>query len=112
MRRSNHVAGGIPAFALMIIVCLTPASGQRGFLGSSYYFVANTRPPDAFLVLRTHPSWQAGLRIMTMPNGTLLEVLERREDGWWYVESSPRVSKVGHSAVRVTACGLSVVERD
>jgi hypothetical protein len=89
MRRSNHVAGGIPAFALMIIVCLTPASGQRGSLGSSYYFVANTRPPDAFLVLRTHPSWQTGLRIMTMPNGTLLEVLERREDGWWHVRVVP-----------------------
>ena len=49
------------------------------------YFVANTRPPDAFLALRTHPSSQFGRRIMAMPNGTVLQVLQRNNDGWWYV---------------------------
>ena len=50
-----------------------------------YYYVANTRPPDAFLALRTQPSASSGQRIMAMTNGTLLQVLQRLEDGWWYV---------------------------
>jgi hypothetical protein len=49
------------------------------------YVVANTRPPDAFLALRTHPSSKSGRRIMAMPNGTVLQVLQRNNDGWWYV---------------------------
>ena len=53
---------------------------QRGF-----YFVANTAPPDDFLSLRTLPSSVAGQRIATLPNGTLLQVLQRQSDGWWYV---------------------------
>ena len=56
---------------------------------SSYYYVANTRPPDAFLALRTHPTTRRGLRIRKMPNGTLLEVLQRRSDGWWRVRVIP-----------------------
>jgi hypothetical protein len=51
----------------------------------SYSYVANTTPPDAFLSLRTQPSSSTGQRIMAMSNGTLLEVLQRRSDGWWYV---------------------------
>lgn len=51
----------------------------------AYFYVANTRPPDAFLALRTQPSASSGLRIMAMTNGTLLQVLQRRQDGWWYV---------------------------
>jgi hypothetical protein len=50
-----------------------------------YFYVANTRPPDAFLALRSHPTSQEGLRIMEMPNGTALKVLQRRADGWWHV---------------------------
>jgi hypothetical protein len=53
----------------MIIACLTPAWGQRGLPGNSYYYVANARLPDAFLALRTHPSSQTGLRVTTMPIG-------------------------------------------
>jgi hypothetical protein len=49
------------------------------------FFVANTTPPDAYLALRTHPSSSIGQRIATMPNGTLLKVLQRRADGWWHV---------------------------
>jgi Bacterial SH3 domain len=53
------------------------------------YYVANTRPPDAFLALRTNPSTKVGQRIATMPNGTLLKVLQRNGDGWWYVRMLP-----------------------
>src|SRR4051794_33481581 len=50
-----------------------------------YHFVSNTRPPDEFLSLRSQPSLSSGERIATMRNGTLLEVVKRSPDGWWYV---------------------------
>jgi len=56
---------------------------------NALYYVANTRPPDAFLALRTQPTSAAGSRVMTMPNGTTLRVLERRTDGWWRVRVEP-----------------------
>ena len=37
---------------------------------NALYYVANTRPPDAFLALRTQPTSSAGARIMAMPNRT------------------------------------------
>jgi Bacterial SH3 domain len=49
------------------------------------FYVANTRPPDAFLSLRTHPKTSRGQRIAKMSNGTALRVIEQRPDGWWYV---------------------------
>ena len=52
---------------------------------ATYHYVANTRPPDPFLSLRTHPTTTVGQRITTMPNGTLLEVVQRLNDGWWFV---------------------------
>jgi hypothetical protein len=52
------------------------------------YYVANTSPPDAFLALKTYPS-PNGPRIMAMANGTRLDVLLRRTDGWWYVRVWP-----------------------
>lgn len=55
----------------------------------SYHYVTNTRAPDDFLALRTHPNGRVGLRIMAMRNGTLLEVLHRRRDGWWRVRVVP-----------------------
>ena len=51
----------------------------------SFYFVTNTEPPDAYLSLRTEPTTKSGSRITTMPNGTLLDVLDRKSDGWWFV---------------------------
>ena len=54
---------------------------------NAIYYVANTKPPDAFLALRTDPD--SGLQIMAMPNGTELQVLQRRDDGWWYVRVLP-----------------------
>jgi hypothetical protein len=55
----------------------------------SVSYVANTEPPDAYLALRTDPASSRGQRVMAMPNGTLLEVIERQPDGWWYVRVIP-----------------------
>ena len=54
-----------------------------------FYYVANTRPPDAYLSLRTEPTTGRGMNIMTMPNGTLVELIERRSDRWWHVRVFP-----------------------
>jgi hypothetical protein len=59
---------------------------------SDYYHVANTQPPDAYLAMRSAPSMVSGQRIEEMPNGTPLEILEKRPDGWWLV----RNVKTGH----------------
>jgi uncharacterized protein YecT (DUF1311 family) len=56
---------------------------------ASLSYVANTEPPDAYLSLRTDPASSRGQRIMSMPNGTLLEVLKRQPDGWWNVRVVP-----------------------
>jgi hypothetical protein len=61
-------------------------SGDTAPADRALYYVANTRPPDAFLALRTQPTTATGSRISTMPNGTALRVLERRGDGWWLVK--------------------------
>ena len=66
-----------------------PSEVQGSSSGNSYYYVANTRPPDDFLALRSHPTSRMGLRIMAMRNGTRLQVLQRRTDGWWYVRVVP-----------------------
>jgi hypothetical protein len=52
-----------------------------------FHFVATTQPPDAYLSLRTSPS--GGQEIAQMLNGTLLQVLNRRDDGWWHVRVYP-----------------------
>jgi hypothetical protein len=54
----------------------------------AYSYVANTAPPDAFLALKSYPSLNSP-RIMAMANGTKLDVLLRRADGWWYVKVWP-----------------------
>jgi hypothetical protein len=75
----------VAAVAMLLVVAVwSPTIAQ-----SRYYYVANTRPPDAFLSLRTHPTSRKGLRIRKMPNGTLLEVLQRKSDGWWQVRVIP-----------------------
>jgi len=56
---------------------------------SSLHFVTGTQPPDPYLALRSQPSSREGSRIKVMPNGTRLQVLQRRNDGWWYVRVVP-----------------------
>jgi hypothetical protein len=70
---------------LGLIVLPVSAWAQKAV---AYSYVANTSPPDAFLALRSYPSEQ-GPRIMAMANGTKLDVLRRRADGWWYVKVWP-----------------------
>jgi hypothetical protein len=50
------------------------------------HFVDGTNPPDAWLALRTEPGG-LGNQIARLANGTLLEVLSRRSDGWWRVRA-------------------------
>jgi hypothetical protein len=78
----------ICGFALAaLLVCAPPVCAQSS--NSALHYVANTRPPDAFLALRSQPTSASGTRIMAMPNGTALRVLERRADGWWRVRVEP-----------------------
>ena len=52
----------------------------------SYHYIDDTRPPDAWLALRSEPGQGGPSPIKAqLVNGTLLEVLERRDDGWWRV---------------------------
>jgi hypothetical protein len=73
---------------LLLLAGLTLARAQDAPAGP-LYFVANTRPPDAYLSLRTDPTTRAGFSIASMPNGTLLQVFEQRPDGWWHVRIVP-----------------------
>lgn len=70
---------------LLLTIFSTPCHSQGQ---KAYSYVANTMPPDAFLALKTHPSVDSS-RIMAMSNGTKLEVLLRRADGWWFVRVFP-----------------------
>jgi hypothetical protein len=78
------------SFAWFVAAALLLVAGAVSVRAdNALYYVANTRPPDAFLALRTQPTSAAGSRIMAMPNGTTLRVLERRTDGWWRVRVEP-----------------------
>jgi len=70
---------------LLVVACAASSLAARAQAADSRYYVANTRPPDAFLAMRSVPSSSYGERIEAMPNGTLLDVVERRADGWWRV---------------------------
>jgi hypothetical protein len=50
-----------------------------------FFYVWDTRPPDDWLALRSQPSEETGRQIMRMKNGTLIDVLEKRQDNWWRV---------------------------
>ena len=75
----------INAACLLAIAIPTAVAAQQPGADMALYYVANTRPPDAFLALRSQPTAASGVRLATMPNGTALRVLERRGDGWWRV---------------------------
>jgi hypothetical protein len=70
-------------------VAVQAAVAQQSSADTGLHYVANTKPPDAFLALRTQPTSGTGVRIMAMPNGTPLRVLERRAEGWWRVKVEP-----------------------
>src|ERR1041384_3877942 len=78
--------GGVIFGVAAVLYALLATSIGGAFGEEPIYFVANTKPPDAFLALRTEPSGKQGRRLLEMPNGTRLRVLERRGDGWWRVQ--------------------------
>jgi hypothetical protein len=83
MLLSRYIA--IVGIALATLLGLSSLSHAQN---TAYSFVANTEPPDAFLALKAYPSSNSP-RIMAMANGTKLDVLLRRTDGWWYVKVWP-----------------------
>jgi uncharacterized protein YecT (DUF1311 family) len=62
-----------------------PSNAAGGTAVEKLHVIANTTPPDAFVSLRTDPSTQVGQRLATMPNGTVVKVLQQKPDGWWKV---------------------------
>jgi YARHG domain-containing protein/SH3 domain-containing protein len=78
-------------FSAVVGIALIALLGSLGLShaqSAAYSYVANTKPPDAFLALKAYPSSNSP-RIMAMANGTKLDVLLRRADGWWYVKVWP-----------------------
>jgi uncharacterized protein len=72
----------LAALALAVIV----PDAARAQATEQFYRVANTRPPDAYVSLRSQPSSSAGQRLDSLSNGTLLRVLEKRPNGWWRLQ--------------------------
>jgi hypothetical protein len=91
----------IAAICLLAGVLPIAAAAQQRGPDPALHYVANTRPPDAFLALRSQPTATSGVRLATMPNGTALRVLERRGDGWWRV----RIETSGQEGWALAALG-------
>jgi hypothetical protein len=85
----NSFGAGAVLMAVLLLGISGSAKAQQPHSDNETYYVANTRPPDAFLALRTNPTTASGQRILAMPNGTPLKVLERRGNAWWYVRVLP-----------------------
>jgi hypothetical protein len=80
------IALGI-ATLVALVFRFSPALAQDDPFDVPLYHITNA--PNDVLALRTEPSFQRGLDIMLVPNGTLVEVVERRKDHWWYVRLVP-----------------------
>jgi hypothetical protein len=74
------------SFALVLVDIITANAQTQP---SGHFYIANVTPPDDFLALRSLPSSKEGFRIMIMPKGTLVDVIEQRGDGWWKVRVYP-----------------------
>jgi hypothetical protein len=81
-------ASTVLALVVLVVTLEVPGFAQEDMLGIPYYYVVKTESPDDFLSLRTEPS-RGGLYIMSISNETLLEVVERRPNRWWYVRVLP-----------------------
>lgn len=80
--------GGAQPLPLNPVPAYNPPNFAPPQQTKQYYYVWDTRPPDAWLALRTEPGGRAGRRLAQLPNGTLLEVLEQRRDNWWRVRAA------------------------
>ncbi|RAI04409.1 hypothetical protein DLJ53_08215 [Acuticoccus sediminis] len=47
-----------------------------------YCYVADVRPPDAWLALRTHPSTRRGSSLRRLPSGTPIQMLGEQSGSW------------------------------
>jgi hypothetical protein len=56
--------------ALVVTVLCPQSIAQNASSDATTFYAANTRPPDAFLALRTNLTIGFGHRIATMANGT------------------------------------------
>ena len=52
------------------------------------YYIDNLTAPDNFLAIRTLPSTQEGKRVTILQNGSIVDVLEKRSDGWWFIRDT------------------------
>ena len=79
--------GGESCSVAKIFVDGRPAGVQteNSPAASVLHFVDGTRPPDAWLSLRSVPG--GGYELQKLFNGTLLQVIERRPDNWWLVKA-------------------------
>jgi hypothetical protein len=81
--------GSIFAFhcfaAVVLLFVGIAAAGPAVAQQNGHSYIANVLPPDDYVALRSAPSSQLGRRIAILPNGELVDVLERRGDGWWRV---------------------------
>ncbi|MCV0387894.1 MAG: SH3 domain-containing protein [Nitrobacter sp.] len=82
--RKAIVASFLLAIGISAAIAQAPAETEKGAQGK-LHVIANAAPPDAFVSLRTDPSLKAGKRLATMPNGTVVKVLQQNPDGWWKV---------------------------
>jgi hypothetical protein len=80
------IAPGIAALFVLVFLWSSARAQDEPF-DPPLYHIVNAERDD--LALRTEPSFQRGLGIALVPNGTLLEVVERRKDRWWYVRLLP-----------------------
>jgi hypothetical protein len=74
---------------VILLITRVPGFAQEDMMGSPTYYVARTGSADDILTLRTEPSSRVGLYIMSIPDETLLDVVERRSDRWWFVRVLP-----------------------
>jgi hypothetical protein len=84
-----RIASCIELGIAILLGLAAPARAQGDTFGIPYDYIVNTRSPDDSLTLRTEPSSRNGLHIMTIPDGTLFDAVERRADRRWYVRVLP-----------------------
>ena len=82
----------IKRLTIIVLLCMGGFGGafceerrSQSNVYPGFYYVANATPLDAFLTLRAKPSFIPRYIIMEMPTNTVLQVLQKRGDGWWYV---------------------------
>jgi Bacterial SH3 domain len=80
----SRLAGLCFASLVLLLVGAMGAEQARA-QQNGHLYVANLLPPDDYLALRSLPSSQAGHRITILRSGELVDVLDRRGDGWWRV---------------------------